>query len=589
CLLPWLVAASLGAQDQGSPPGRVARLSFTQGNVSFQPSGESQWSTASPNYTVSTGDRLYTDQGARVELEVGPFAVRMSQTTDLTLVNLNDQLMQLGLGQGSVRVTVYELPQSNSVEIDTPNGALTIQQPGSYRVDIDPNQGSTLVSVNGGSLEVTGGGISQPVNSGQAAQLTGTGPIQVNLVALPNPDDFDQWCASRDRRIESYSSRQYVNPYTPGAEDLDQYGQWNTVPQYGPVWYPAGVAAGWVPYRVGHWAWVEPWGWTWVETEPWGFCPFHYGRWAFIGSRWGWMPGPVAVVPFYSPALVAFVGGSGFSVGVSFGGGFGLAAWFPLGPSEPFIPWYHYTPTYLRQVNITNVRNVTVINNYINTTNINVTNIKYQYKTVGVTAVSGDVLRSGQPVAAHIVRIPPEQIAKAQVIAHPAIAPAQTAVFGGRAPVKAPPVRAAVTAPPRVAVQVTRGGQPAERPTPEALAARSAPPPAEAHTPAPAVPERSPAPATNRVTPAPTSTRAGPPAARPAFVTKTPPPERDVPFAQHETALQQHPGRPLEPQQEQNLRQGRPAGPPQDREVLPHEAAPKPAPRPEPKPAPKPK
>jgi hypothetical protein len=36
-----------------------------------------------------------------------------------------------------------------------------------------------------------------------------------------------------------------------------------------------------------------------------------------------------------------------------------VAAWFPLGPGEPFIPWYDYSPGYLRQVNVTNVRNVT--------------------------------------------------------------------------------------------------------------------------------------------------------------------------------------------------------------------------------------
>jgi len=578
CLLPCFVAAPLSAQEEASPPGRAARLSFMQGNVSFQPSGETQWSAAALNYTVSTGDRLYTDQGARAELEAGPYTVRLSQATDLTVVNLNDQLLQLGLGQGSIRLSVYNLPPNNSVEIDTPNGALSIVRAGFYRVDTDPNNNSTLVTVNSGGLEVSGGGTSQPVNSGQAAQLTGTGPIQVNLVAVPGPDEFDGWCESRDRRIESDKSRQYVNPYTPGAEDLDQYGQWSTAPQYGPVWYPSGVAAGWVPYRFGRWAWVEPWGWTWVENEPWGFCPFHYGRWAFIGSRWGWVPGPVAVAPFYSPALVAFVGGGGFSVGLNFGGGFGMAAWFPLGPSEPFIPWYHYSPTYLRQVNITNVRNVTVINNYINTTNVNVTNIHYQYKTVAATAVSGEVLRTGQPVAAHMVHVTPEQIARTEVIAHPSITPDRTAVFAGRTPVKAPPVRAAVTAPPRGAVQVAHESHPA-RPL-------SAGPPAPMPRTESVEPAHVPAPATGRAAPA-ASLHNGPPAARPTFVTRTPPPQRDVTFAQHEPALAEHPGRALEPQQEQHVREGQPAGPPRDREILPHQPAPKPAPRAESKPAPK--
>ena len=588
CLLPLLLAMPALAQDQdqGAPPGRVARLSYKSGSVSFQPSGESQWSDAPDNYTLTTGDRLYTNQGARAELEVGPYAVRMSQNTDLTLANLNDQLMQLGLGQGSVEISLYELPENNTVEVDTPNGALTLLGAGLYRVDSDPNNG-TLASVMRGSLEVSGGSVSQTVNAGQAAQMTGNNPIQVNVVGLPSQDDFDAWCTSRDRRVESFRSRQYVSPYVPGAEDLDDNGQWSQAPEYGPVWYPSGVAADWVPYRNGHWAWVEPWGWTWVEDEPWGFCPFHYGRWAFVGSRWGWLPGPVAVAPIYSPALVAFVGGGGFSVGVGIGAGVGLAAWFPLGPRDPFIPWYHASPTYIRQVNITNVRNTTVINNYITNTNVNVTNIKYTYKTTGVTAVSATAFRSGQPVGRAVVHVNPQQIAQAQVIAHPAVSPTRTAAFAGNAPVKAPPVRTARLVTPTPAGRAAAGARPAApAPTQPARTQPPAPvrnaPPAAAETArpggnAPAAPTRA----------APRPAPVGPPPQRPTFVTKTPPPQRDVPFTAHQPAYAAHPGRPLEPQQEQNLRAGRPAGPQQDREALPHAAPSRPAPaRPEAKPEP---
>ena len=46
-------------QGGGDPPGRVARLGFVSGNVSFQPSGEDDWSQALPNYPLTTGDRIY--------------------------------------------------------------------------------------------------------------------------------------------------------------------------------------------------------------------------------------------------------------------------------------------------------------------------------------------------------------------------------------------------------------------------------------------------------------------------------------------------------------------------------------------------
>ena len=286
------------------------------------------------NRPVTTGDRLYTDQGARAELEVGPFAVRLSQATDVTLANLNDQLMQLGVGQGTLRVTVYEMPENNSVEIDTPNGALILQTAGSYRVDTAADGNSTQVTVNAGTLQISAGDLSQTLQSGQAVKLTGTGPVMASDLSVPPPDDFDKWCAGRDRRIEKSTSVKSVGPAVPGGEDLDTYGQWTEEPDYGPVWFPANVPPDWVPYRNGHWVFIEPWGWTWVEAEPWGYAPFHYGRWAHIGPVWAWVPGPVVVRPVYAPALVAFVGGPGFGIGI----GVAFRPGFPWGRGSPLCP-----------------------------------------------------------------------------------------------------------------------------------------------------------------------------------------------------------------------------------------------------------
>ena len=119
--------------DEGDPPNRVARLSYMQNAVSFEPSGENDWSQATLNYPLTTGDRLWTDTNARAELETGNVAIRMSQQTDLTTTNLTDQLIQLGLAQGSMRVRVYDLRAGHSIEVDTPNAAITIVQAGNYR------------------------------------------------------------------------------------------------------------------------------------------------------------------------------------------------------------------------------------------------------------------------------------------------------------------------------------------------------------------------------------------------------------------------------------------------------------------------
>ncbi|HEV2494816.1 MAG TPA: DUF6600 domain-containing protein, partial [Terriglobia bacterium] len=432
-LLPWLLAATVFAQ--GDPPARVARLSYTKGTVSLQLSGATDWSQATLNYTVTTGDRIFADQGSEAELEAGPFALRLSESTDLTIANLNDQIMQLGLAQGTIRVSVYQMPSGNSVEVDTPNGALTLEGAGDYRVDTNPADGSTLVAVNSGSLQVTGGDVAQTVGSGQAVRLTGTNPIQIASVSQPRQDGFDQWSADRDRRVTASASARYVGRNMPGYEDLDNSGRWQDDSQNGPVWYPSNVASDWVPYRNGHWAWADPWGWTWVEDEPWGFAPFHYGRWSQYGSRWGWQPGPVIEQPYYAPALVAFVGGSGFSVGFGFGGGGGIQAWFPLGRGEPYFPSYGYSGDYLSRVNSTNIRNVTNISTITNINNINT--INYANRQVATTAVPTAVFDSGQAVARQAIRVSAQQVAKGQIIARPVATPTQSAMVGGR-PAPAP-------------------------------------------------------------------------------------------------------------------------------------------------------
>jgi hypothetical protein len=592
--------------DAGDPPNRVARLSYMEGAVSFEPSGENDWSQASLNYPLTSGDRLWTDKGARAELDTGNLAIRLAEQTDLTTTSLTDTLIQLGLAQGTLRIRTYDMRSDHEVEVDTPNAALTTVQSGNYRVEVYPDQNMTLVIVNSGQLQISGNGADQTLQSGQAAQLTGTNPVQVNAVSVPSSDSFDQWSDQRDALYAGSRSRQYVNPYVPGYYDLDQYGSWNTVAEYGPVWYPSNLPGGWCPYRYGRWAWVEPWGWTWVDTEPWGFAPFHYGRWVQVGPRWGWLPGPVAVAPIYGPAFVAFIGGSGFSVGFAAGG---VAAWFPLGPGEPFYPWYHHSDGYLRQVNITNVRNVTNITNITNVTNIN--NVQYRYRTVATTAVPANAFRSSQPVAHNLVKVNPQQLARAQVVPHPEVTPESRAITAGapvahprvpaarptvvqHAPVTRPgqPVTNARNVPPpvqkpnepvasnprtpqlpnRTATETTpHENVPPERTVPQPPN-RPAPPVAqEKPTPPAATPiHNAPPPTTTRVEP--NQTREGPPQNRPALVSKYPPPQEKLPFDQRAPAMQEHPGRPLEPQQRQNIRAGQPAGPMVDKEFPPHPA-----------------
>ena len=303
------------------PPTRVARLAHMSGTITFSPAGEEDWAIAQANRPVVTGDRLWADANSHVELQIGDAAVRIGNETSVNVLNLDDQVGQFQLAQGTLNLRVRRVGGNQFYEIDTPNLAFSVRRPGVYRIDVDPQGNTTTLRVLNGEGEAWGEGAAYVIGAGQLYAFTGQGLRDYQIGALPQPDEFDRWAADRDRREETATSARFVSPDLIGYSDLDEYGTWRDVQGYGNVWVPTSVASGWAPYHNGHWAWIDPWGWTWIDDAPWGFAPFHYGRWAYLQSRWCWVPGPRTVRPVYAPALVAFVGGGGFSLSVSSGPG----------------------------------------------------------------------------------------------------------------------------------------------------------------------------------------------------------------------------------------------------------------------------
>jgi len=432
------------------PPGRVARLNYMEGSVSFQPGGENDWVTAVQNRPLVTGDNLWADENSRAEVHIGSTALRLGPKTGITLLEVSDRAAQIRLAQGSLMVKVRHVDDEDSYEVDTPNVAFTVLQPGDYRIDVDPDGSRTEVTVWRGRGEVTGGGSSYAVVADQHATFTSTGTdhVDYDLGQVPDQDGFDNWALDRDRREDQSDSANYVSREMTGYEDLDEYGDWSYVAGYGPCWRPRALVVGWAPYRFGHWIWVGPWGWTWVEDEPWGFAPFHYGRWAFAGAGWFWVPGPVYVRPVWAPALVGWVGG-GAGFRFSFGVGVG---WFPLGPGEVFVPGYRVSRVYVNNVNITNTRvDITRVTNVYNTVviNRNVSNIRYANRGVngGVTVVSHDTFVNARPVGRNVVSVPAKELASAPVSHMIGVEPARTSVLGAGKPVSNRPPAAVVSRP----------------------------------------------------------------------------------------------------------------------------------------------
>jgi hypothetical protein len=459
-------------QSQDDPPGRVGRLNFIQGSVSYQVAGDTDWVQADPNRPLTTGDNLWVDEDSRGEVHIGSTAIRMSSQTGISFLTLDDRTAQIQLAQGVIEVHVRRLSPGDAFEIDTPNLAFTLARGGEYRIATDPDGGSTVITVREGEGEVTGGGQTWDLVAGQMYTFHGTDDISYDAADAPGYDDFENWCQSRDQRENASLSAKYVSRDVDGYYDLDDYGAWHNDPDYGAVWVPNGVVAGWAPYQVGHWVYVAPWGWTWVDAEPWGFAPFHYGRWAFVGGTWGWVPGPVVVRPVYAPALVGFVGGGGFGVSVAFGGGLAGVGWFPLGPRDVFVPAYHVSPRYFTNINVTNTRDVRVTdvtnvytNVYVNHNTTVVNNYTYARNQVAVTAVSRDTFVNARPVAGATVRVSAEQIQSARVVDSAPLAPTRASYVSATAKVSNARPKVAFSQRPVVARLTPAISRPTPQPT----------------------------------------------------------------------------------------------------------------------------
>ena len=344
------VALAFAAAAWADPPAQVGRLNLIQGDISFRPGSMDEWTPATLNYPLTTGDSLWTDEQSRGEVHLASAVLRLGPGTEMSFLDLDDPAVQVSLPQGTLSVRIRDLDEGETFEIDTPTMSMMLLARGSYRIDVSES-GDTQATVNEGEGEIVVDGMSYPVRAGQIALVNQSTALAIQIRRAPGADEWDRWCDERDRREERVSSVTYVPRTLIGYEDLDWYGSWSDTSDYGPVWIPSSVPAGWAPYRFGRWAWVDPWGWTWIDREPWGFAPFHYGRWAVIKGRWVWVPGRIARRPVYAPALVIFIdAGSGTTV-IS-----GRIGWFPLGPREPYLPPYAASHAYIQKVNIPHVR-----------------------------------------------------------------------------------------------------------------------------------------------------------------------------------------------------------------------------------------
>ena len=418
------------AVAQEEPPARVGRVSFVEGQLAFHTKGETTWSSAAVNYPVATGASFWTDPKSRAEIRIGAQTINLSGNTEIDIVKLNEQVLQLAVPQGRVEVQLRQLGEGESAELDMPRGGVWLLQPGIYDIDAGTPAQATRVAVVDGRARFVGGTVDIGVNAGQAASISGTQTLTASLEKFA-PDAFAEWCRTRAYHEHRLATPYYVSPRMTGYEELDEYGAWRSVPEYGQVWYPRGLPAGWSPYTNGYWIWEAPWGWNWIDLEPWGFAPFHYGRWAQIGGAWGWVPGAFVAAPVYAPALVAFIADPAAILASAFAGP--LVGWFPLGPGEAYWPSYSSDPAYIRALNTGTVADAGRLGP--RPAGDAATADRAFVNRGAATVMSQHAFANAQRVASNNLRVSPQATQHARVTAQ---APATAAHVGGTARLAGP-------------------------------------------------------------------------------------------------------------------------------------------------------
>jgi len=166
-------------------------------------------------------------------------------------------------------------------------------------------------------------------------------------------------------------------------DNLEPYGDWREVGEYGYAWQPRGVDRDWSPYSDGRWVDTDA-GWAWDSEDPYGWAVYHYGRWANVDEvGWIWVPGTE-----WAPAWVSWRHNSNhvgwaplppearFTVSVGFNGW--VDDYYDIGPGNyRFVESRNFGERNLNTVFIDRSQNISIINE---TTNI--TNITYNNKVI---------------------------------------------------------------------------------------------------------------------------------------------------------------------------------------------------------------
>ncbi|HWR96827.1 MAG TPA: FecR family protein, partial [Candidatus Methanoperedens sp.] len=338
--------------ESGSAGLGLAFVTYLSGDSLLRSTDDEEWAPLSPNLSLRTGDRVWAQDGAKIEVRfpLGATAwVNYQSELDVTRLERGSRVdtIQLALVSGEAAFDVKGFARTGSVfQVDIPNASIRASRAVRFRVNTLPD-GTAQIGVVSGSLVLeTPDGLTD-VSGGHMAEIQ---PDQrVLLDFLPITDEWDSWVGSRAQLYDrpAASSRYLPDDLAPYAHEFDTSGRWVSDPTYGSIWVPA-VEQGWSPYSNGRWVWQGN-DYVWLGYDPW-YAPFHYGRWSWgLSLGWFW------IVPrgraYWSPGYVGWsvVGDD--------------VCWVPLGHDETYYGYGNYGPG---TVNVFKTTTINITNVYIN-------------------------------------------------------------------------------------------------------------------------------------------------------------------------------------------------------------------------------
>ena len=311
-LLVIAVCVLLALPALADSQARIVRLSDVQGNVQIDKNTGLGYESAFVNLPITQGTQLRTGDRGRAEIEFedgSSLRLTPNTTVEFSKLGLSDEgkrISEVHLVQG---MTYVNWLGKDSLALDFSQEKLAIDRSAHFRVDTSTQVANLAVFKGNVDVDGPNGKLSLEKKKNATFDIADNDKSTVANKIQEAP--LDSWDKEASSYHDQYAKNRSNSPYGYGLADLNYYGAYTNVPGYGMMWQPYFTGVGWDPFMDGAWGFYPGYGYMFASAYPWGWLPYRYGTWAFIPSYgWMWQPGmwtTFVTVPRFMPTTATHV------------------------------------------------------------------------------------------------------------------------------------------------------------------------------------------------------------------------------------------------------------------------------------------